>query len=426
MSARDVTQVLIINLHASQNAGDAALLQMAIRTVQRAFPVAQITLAMNEPDLRAARSGRVRVISSFTALCRREGRWRLASIWLLFVSALATSFACRHRRLPDWLHGSLRELVEAYVQAEVVMSCPGNIFASTARVGWPFLLSAYTVGYALALGRPLYVLPQSIGPLRRGWERALVRRLYSPARLVFVREPVSLRLAQALELPLDNLRLAPDLAFGLPAGDPQAARQFLADLGVDLVRPKIGVSVLNRLIRPVGADVWAAYERAVARVLTRFIATHDAQVVFFPQVTGPGEREDDRLGAARVLAAMSSASNVFVVQEALSPEQLKALYGQMDLFLGTRMHSVIFAINMAVPAILIEYLSKTRGLAEMLDLEGWTIRLADVTEDRLWAKLAALWEQRETMRQALAVSMPRFVAETERVASTIAENFDAR
>ena len=434
MSSDGSPRILVINLHSSRNAGDAALLEMTLSELLGAFSGPQVTLAMNEVNTAYQERdlGRVRVVPSFASLCKAyaagAGGLRQAGATIR-VLAIALAAAVCYRvegHLPTWLPSDMRELLAAYVTADLVVSCPGNIFASVSRIGKPFLLSALTVAYALMLRKPLYVLPQSIGPFRAGWQRSMVTRLYSRARLICVREPVSLQLARALGLPETRLRLIPDLAFALPESPPGEAQRFLDLLGVPGQGPKLGVTVINRLVRYVDEATWDAYESAVAGALTAHLQRNGGSVIFFPQVTGPSAREDDRNAARRIVAAMGNPAQAIVVEEPLSPAMLKALYGRMDAFIGTRMHSVIFAVSMNVPTLLIEYLSKTRGLAEMLGLEEWCLELAQLNQVTLQDMLERLWRERSVLHQTLADTVPALRTATGQAGAAVARDFYGR
>jgi colanic acid/amylovoran biosynthesis protein len=435
-------QILVINVHSSQNAGDAALLGMTLRLLGTAFPGSSITVAMNLPDAGLPGPGLdpevpappadTRIVPSFMAHLgygakqRRLGQRLWAGIQLL-TAILASTLAWRRRReVPDWVQAGLRELLAAYAQADLVVSCPGNIFASRSRLGLPFLLSALTVAYASLLRKPLYILPQSIGPFTVGWQRLLVRRVYSRARIVQAREPVSLRLAAQIGIPAARLRLVPDLALALPAAPLEEIESASLRVGIARVPPMLGVTAINRLLSRHGDAVWDRYETAMAGALGAFLQRHGGGVIFFPQVTGPTEREDDRVAARRILEKMGSPSHARLVDEPLPPALLKGLYGQMDLFLATRLHSGIFAASMGVPTLLVEYLTKTRGMAEMMGLEEWRLELVEISEDLLSTKLEALWQQRDAVRQHLRRALPPLEQQAILAGRIIAEDFYGR
>ena len=79
----------------------------------------------------------------------------------------------------------------------------------------------------------------------------------------------------------------------------------------------------------------------------------------------------------------------------------------MDLLLGTRLHSNIFALTQGVPVVAIGYQAKTWGTMEMLGLASWVIALEECAGDALTRLLLQAWAERATtapkVAQAVAV-----------------------
>ena len=95
------------------------------------------------------------------------------------------------------------------------------------------------------------------------------------------------------------------------------------------------------------------------------VQKYGVRIYFFPQVTGPTQQEDDRFAASKVAEMMKGVEeSIVTIEEPLSSEMLKGLYGLMDIFLATRMHSGIFASSMGTPTLFIGYLTKIQGMVE--------------------------------------------------------------
>jgi colanic acid/amylovoran biosynthesis protein len=422
-------KILVINIHSSRNAGDAALLEETIKSLLFLSP-SEIVLAANNIDIDVSKFSdieNIRVVLSFTGhfvSANRRKVWRIdRMVWGILLSLIVLLWYRVTRRLPNWLPALWYDLFKAYANADLVISCPGNIFVTMGKVGLPFLVSAYTVAYALMMGKPLYVMPQSIGPLNRWWERVLVKLLYSRARLIFVREPISLRLAGEIGLPQAKLHLVPDLAFVYTSAPLEEAAELLKEVVGQLEGPLVGVTVINRLIRYIDNEVWEQYEKSIAYALSKFIDKYGGSIIFFPQVTGPTAKEDDRVASRRIVAKMGNPSSAIVIEKPLLPNILKAAYGLMDIFIATRMHSAIFAISMKVPTLLIGYLHKVMGLAQMLSLEEWVIDLRSVTENVLWERLEALWLNKDILREHLGNIMPLIEIKAGEVGQIIKRDF---
>jgi colanic acid/amylovoran biosynthesis protein len=106
-------------------------------------------------------------------------------------------------------------------------------------------------------------------------------------------------------------------------------------------------------------------------------------VVLIPQVTTDYLGDDDRIVERRI--AGYCGSSPLRIDERVDFRDLKGLYSACDLMLGTRFHSVIFALTSMVPCLAIEYEHKTRGIMRDLGLEEWVLPIDEVSHARLWS-----------------------------------------
>lgn len=370
-----MTRLLLLNQHSLLNAGDAALLQVTLSGLRMQFPAARIQVVSNYP-----------------------GESQLAGLGVEALPSPAALTAGRAGR------GELTALVEGIRRADLVLSLPGNPFFSMGRLGTPLLLSALPVWMALRAGRPLVVLPQTLGPFRRRWEASLLRGLYRRARRVWLRDAPSLRTARAWGLP--HAALAPDPGLLLPAASSEAARAVLAQSGYPGGRPALGVSVIPRMVLTLSEAALQSFYTALAAALDLLAAETGLVPVFFAQCTGPALREDDRIPAREVLARLSRPGAAVTIFDALPAQLLKACYGQMEAVLAARLHAGLFALGAGVPALLVGYLEKTAGALETLGLPGWGLSLESAGESALGESLRRLWSERTARRALLQERLP--------------------
>jgi colanic acid/amylovoran biosynthesis protein len=86
------------------------------------------------------------------------------------------------------------------------------------------------------------------------------------------------------------------------------------------------------------------------------------------------------------------------------------MYGGLDLLVGTRFHSVIFAMTASVPVLAIEYEHKTSGIMKDLGLDEWVHDITTVDGDTLTAALRRLFARRAEIIAQLADRMPSYQA----------------
>ena len=133
---------------------------------------------------------------------------------------------------------------------------------------------------------------------------------------------------------------------------------------------------------------------------------------------------NDGLSARRIASLIqNNSSSVVVIEETHKPSIHKSAYGEMDIFLGTRMHSNIFAMLEGVPTLAIAYFPKTTWIMEMLGLGKWTIHAQEVTATLLFQQLEELWDESNSLKKDLKPKMVEAARNASRAVEFIAENF---
>ena len=414
-------KILIINLHSSQNAGDHVLTKMTIQQLQTSFTLPLLTLAMNDPD--SYTGGNVTLGSFTTWLKSPHGKWRMKGVFgLLFSIVIVLLYRLTKRQFLFLIPVGKRQLLKAYFDADLVISSAGNFLYSSGRFGIPFLLAIYALAYAIFSGKPLYTMPQTIGPLRKRWERWLIREIVSRMRLLFVRDAISQFKLEEMGAWYEHCHLAPDIAFTLESTPHKQGLQLLQKNGVTMSpQPLLGVTLINWGAQNHLFTGQEAYEIAVAETIRFFVNEYGGKAILFSQVTGPSISDDDRIPAQRIKHLLNDiGTHVIFIGGTPTPETLKSAYGQMDIFIGSRLHSNIFALSENTPAIMIQYQPKTRGVIQMLTLESWVIEIEQITAISLINLTQKLWNEQSNVRQHLREIMPSLIQQASSIANKIA------
>ena len=423
-------KILIVNLHSSRNAGDDVLTQVTVSQLQQAFVLPEITLAMNDP---ASYHGPGTTVGSFMTWFQRGNApgsfWKLLTApWLLLMVLVpAVSYRLAGAKIMWGFNAARQALLQAYLEADLVVSSAGNFLYSSGR-GSSLLISLWTIKFAMLCGKPVYMMPQTVGPLNRSWERRLTASVLSQMRLCFVRDDISKLELMKMKAWSKRCYLVPDLAFVFPALPASTGQAVLTKAGVDLQAdgPLLGITLINWAAQNKAFQQQDQYETAVAAAVRHFVENYDGRVILFAQVRGPTWAEDDLVPAKRVKERVSQlGNNVLLFDQELSALQLKAAYGQMDLFIGSRLHSNIFALSEGVPALFIQYQYKTRGVAKMLDLEEWVLTIEAAEPEQLIKRLDRLVEQQASLRQKIQRNLEVVRQQAAQVTRQIATDFES-
>jgi len=400
-------KVLLINIHSFNNVGDAALSQVAIDQIQENFPDSRLTLVMNDPQ---SYTGNEQVVLSFhTWVTKNINHQAVRFIWLVCVSLVASiTNRLFGKAIFFPISRDIRATIQAYLEANLVVSVPGGYFYSYGR-GRALINIAFSMSLAHFSGQPLYLFPQSFGPLQFQWEHWLAGWLLSHSRLVMAREAQSYEQLANWGIPISKCHILPDSAFAYKGDPPDYALNWLHSQGINpqTDRPMLGITMLDWGAQYPGFQNQEAYENAIAAAIKYFIAQLGGRVLLLPQSCGPTPAEDDRLPASRVAKRVSHlGTSVFQAILPLSPGLLYSVYGQLDLLIGTRMHSNIFALSQGVPVIAIGYLHKTLGIAQSAGIKDWVVDIQQINEACLIEKLSDLWSVRSKIREDLRGRMP--------------------
>lgn len=396
------TNILLIGVHTWRNLGDRALSEAALKQLHANFPGCRISVAINDLESYAGQDNALPSI--FWWVTHSPKHQALRFIWLVFSSILASLI---HRltglKITHLVPSPLQRTMEAYFKADLVVCAPGGYFFSYGS-GSAFIVTVFSMALALFNRKPLYFLPQSFGPLHRAREKIFARFIFNRARLVMAREPISMETLLHLGVSPERCKLLPDIAFTFQAEPVEVAQEWLLKHDIDprVDRPLLGMTVMDWRIQDPSFSGQDNYEVALEAIIRHFASHYGGLTILFPQTSGPSTIEDDRLVTQRLAKRLSELGNsLSVIDEPLTPGLLQTVLGQLDLFIGTRMHSNIFALNSGVPVIAIGYMHKTRGIARSLGIENWVLDIDQVNNQALIGLFDDLWNQRFQVRAYL-------------------------
>ncbi|MHA5050094.1 polysaccharide pyruvyl transferase family protein [Streptomyces sp. SD15] len=409
---------MVINAYVRENAGDAALLSVCLRHVQEAFPEGELSIAGMEdaavhPSFEGVGNiGSIRryVADGTVSLPRRLLRKVLVGVVSTAALALPRPAA---RTVLRTLPAEARREADAVLKADLVVSMGGGyVLARPGLDGYQnifFVLLPALI--AQKAGVPVVWAPQSFGPFPAAVQRRLVGRVMRRSAAILPREDVSVGELLACGIPAGRIERAVDAGF---AFDPPKRTDWRARLGVGPDKRLVGITA-RRWLAPAAQE---RYERELARTIDAVQAT-GARAVLIPQVSTDYLGDDDRIVERRI--AGYCVSGPLMIDEVVDYRDLKGVYDECSLLIGTRFHSVIFSLTSNVPCVAIEYEHKTRGIMADLELGEWVLPIADVTHDLLWALVEPLLKDPAAYRALLDKNLPGYIARAQSLPERLRE-----
>lgn len=215
-----------------------------------------------------------------------------------------------------------------------------------------FAFHAGTKIAAIALGKPLVLAPQTIGPFDHPVSRRISDWVMQRARAVFTRDSLSSDYVASRHLRSETAEFI-DVAFRLPfVAQPKAGDRVRAGINVSGLLYRGGYTGRNEL--GLSIDYVAFTHELIAALLAR-----GAEVHLVPHVIAEGGNDDDR---SVVPALRERFPGLHVPEPFLDSSDAKSFMSGLDFVVGGRMHACIGAFSAGTPVVPIAYSRKFNGL----------------------------------------------------------------
>ena len=212
----------------------------------------------------------------------------------------------------------------------------------------------YTSVINMAIRHHLKVMLYSngIGPLNNRHNIRRAKQTLSKTDIITLRDPSAEKMLEEMGVTGPEIRVTADPVFGLDIADRLYGREILKRFGVpDDARRILGVSV--RRTRDTDAD----FENAVARMCDHAAEKYNCHTVFIPMQISRDE------AISRCIAAKMKAP-ASVVDIRLEVREMISAVSALDICIGMRLHSLIYATGAGVPLIGIAYDPKIRSFMD--------------------------------------------------------------
>ena len=375
------------------NTGDAAILIGMLRALRAAFGE-QIEVDVAELQPEPARRLYPDILFGPTIhACLRDWsggglRFKLA----VAVTVVAAALWCGplHVIARVLVPENVRRALDRHAAADAVIATGGTYLVPYYR------LSPRIVNFlvCLALGRPLVLFTQSLGPFQGDASGMLLRAILRRCRLILVRDDSSRQHLRAIGVSRSRIVMCADAAFAL-APSPLVEEDSRA--GVRPLQVAVSLRDWPHFRSGEGGGTMETYLDAMAELVTALVAHHGAAVTFVSTCQGePAYWTDDSCVADRVVDRLAPKvrDTVRVDRAHRSPQQLIERFRAFDVVVATRMHAAILALCARRPVMGIAYEFKTRELMQRVGFGELVIDIEEATGGRLVAMFERLIRDR--------------------------------
>ncbi len=285
-----------------------------------------------------------------------------------------------------------RAIKEAIAWCDVLVFGGGSIFqdASSARsVAYYYNL----VRMAKGAKKKVVLLGQGVGPLKTLVGKRLAKNAFSAADLIAVRDPDSLLALQKLGV-RTRTEVTADLAYLLPKpSGPEDVTQF----------EMAGSRAIGLAVRPLPGrkDVPQLFASTMRALSTQGFLP--ILIEMDQEMDGPFILEIDRIAGGKMPS----------MRRMSTPMDLQRRMMRMEAVIAMRLHGGIFAANLGVPALMLDYDPKVQAFAKLSGLPP-ALPMAGLNPTRIVDGLQSLLARREAIRGELARSTAELQAKARR------------
>lgn len=399
-----MTKILLINTNCSWNKGSAAQVISTTETLRKLIPDSNFTLVSSIPELdsKLCTIHNVKVVGLFSE--KPFSKYlKIRKLFMLSHYLLRSILWSAFNKIRLNANALLEpKILTEYSRADMIVDLSGDTLSDKNALA---LFSILGIFIGKFLGKKIAVFSQSIGPFKKA-TRFLSRICLNAVDLIVIRDDITKNYLIDIGVNNPSTYLAAEIAFLLQPASNSKVREILSkeDLNPNEENcPLIGIgtsALISRTLKSKNNN----YIALMAKISDYLVEKLNAYVLFISHVIIPSnyDSRDDRFVAEKIYHLARNKSNIKIIKGDYSPEELKGIIGQCDLFIGARMHSNIASTSMHVPTVALSWSHKYRGIMRMLEQEKYVCDIRTTTFDKLITKINDAWSNRDQIRNKLA------------------------
>lgn len=301
-----------------------------------------------------------------------------------------------------FLSSEQRKTLQILEQSDAVFVKGGGLLQTYG--GWTSTYAMYFWVYPILLAwsrnKKIYVMPNSFGPFQGPFVRKIAKWALKKCTLLTARETRSENVMKK-ELHLMP-QVFPDLGFFLNKSE--LTKEKLCST-FELPENRKWVAITVRPYRfPNEEDPAGIYGRFIQEMslFIRWLYQSGYMPVLVEHTLAVHSHEDDRACIQAIVQSLPREAYRLVSETAFDCRDLKAVYGYCDYLVGTRFHSVIFALSSGIPSLAITYAgNKAEGIMHDMGLDAYVTPMREVTCEVLKARFYKMKANEDDVREKI-------------------------
>lgn len=331
-------------------------------------------------------------------------KWGVVAGWDFFKSCfLLARYPLMNRIGNLFLSDRAKETVRIFQNADSVFVKGGGFIHTYGKVTdvYQMYYSTFSILLALRYNKSIFMMPNSIGPLKDKLSRFFISKMLKRCDFISVRERISYEfLTQQLQISCLNF---PDLGYYLENESVVDPNDYM---GRSLSSGKKIVGLTFRPWRfPEAKNPIERYNNYILTFseFVHYLNNKGYFVCLFIHTLGPSAHENDEIAINDVVDKLERSNDFEIIKDAsLTCYDVMKLYSKCSYFVGTRFHSVIFSQNQNVPTIAISYGgNKGNGIMNDIGLSRFALSIDFVSLEKLIILFEDLERSSDSYRKLL-------------------------
>lgn len=283
---------------------------------------------------------------------------------------------------------SPKAILRAVRQCDMLISGGGSLLqdvTSSKSIHYYLLI----IRLAKLLHKKVFIYSQGIGPIHHAANRRATAKALKKADGIVVRDEKSAKLLEEIGIPQERIVITADPVIRMKQPDKAVGSEILARAGIG----QNGKLTVGWAIREKTKD--SAFVREVTQSIRYLKETYDAESVLIPF-----HYEEDR----EVCSFVAEQTGARCLTEKYLSEDMLSIIGNMDVLVGVRLHSMIYAAIMGVPIIGISYDPKCTAFLGSVGLDKLSTR-ETFSAEAFQAEFSRVLETRKEQTAMVAENM---------------------
>jgi len=352
-------KILVTHVFGFQNKGDWALFDSLLNSIYEKYPKCGVHGVCRDPISQKVYFPSVQWHKQLGTSYKKGFARKIENV-------LGLLFPYASILLPHFLIKKLAFLIDIYNtidQSDLCICCPGGYLEDS---NTSILTNYIHIILPLKFKKQVILAPQSIGPLRSNIWRFLLRNALNKCKFICVREEFSKQLLSEMRVEKSKTFLMLDMAFyfnritDFDLSKYKIDRKFIAMTCIDWYFPFSSNPLESKKI----------YKNKIINLINFFYTKYGFKTILLKQIeTSSGINGDDLILSE--IHSQCKDQSIYLNKD-IQPSEMKYVIRSSELFIGSRMHSNIFALQNKVNVVALAYLPKTTYIMKSLGLNDYS------------------------------------------------------